>query len=329
MTCIAPGRAREVVEAFRGRRTLVVGDAMVDRFVWGEVHRISPEAPVPVVAVERETVRLGGAANVAANLTSLGARATLAAATGADEAAGILRAHLEAGGIEAILVEEASRETTLKTRVLARGQQVVRVDRETERPLGAPARVELVARVLEALSRADVVIVSDYDKGVVGGELLAAVLPRARGAGVPVVADPKLTHFFQYQPVTVVTPNQAEAGRATATEIRSDADCLTATRAILERLDTQSVLVTRGPKGMLLLERGADPEWIPAVAREVFDVTGAGDTVAGVLALSLAAGASLSEAAVFANHAGGVVVGKVGTATVTPAEVLASLGIKV
>lgn len=328
MSFAAADRARGVIESFSGRRVLVVGDAMVDRFVWGEVDRISPEAPVPVVRVERESDRPGGAANVAANLASLGAAALLAAAVGTDEAAAALRALLESEGIEPLLVPEASRATPLKTRVIARSQQVVRVDRESAQPVSERTRAELEALVLGALPRVDAVVISDYDKGVVGPELLRAVLPRARQAGLPVVVDPKPRNFLHYEPATVVAPNQREAASLAGAEIRTDGECLEAARAVLERLDVRSVLVTRGPQGMLLLERDREPRWIPTAAQEVFDVTGAGDTVAAVVALGVAAGASLREAAELANYAAGIVVGKVGTATVSPHELLARVGIK-
>lgn len=325
MSYSQPAAARALLERFRERRVLVVGDLMLDRFVWGEVSRISPEAPVPVVRVRTETEHLGGAANVAANIRALGGRATIAGLIGGDAAGERLARSLDEAGVERILVTDSERATTMKTRVLARSQQVVRVDHETDAIAGGRIASQLAAAILGALDAADAVVISDYDKGVVGRELLATILPRARQLGRPVVVDPKIAHFPFYEPVTVLTPNQAEAARATAMEIRSDEDCLTSARAILDRLDTQAVLLTRGERGMLLVERGRDPLHIPAVAREVYDVTGAGDTVVAVLALSLAAGAKLAEAAILANHAAGIVVGKVGTATVAPEELLVRL----
>jgi D-beta-D-heptose 7-phosphate kinase/D-beta-D-heptose 1-phosphate adenosyltransferase len=318
-------RLQRLTERFEGRRVLVIGDVMLDRFVWGEVDRISPEAPVPVVRVRRESVRLGGAANVAANLASLGAEVCIASVVGADAAAEQLRSGLTDRGIEARLVEDARSETTVKTRVIARAQQVVRVDREAGGAPGAAALGRLLEDTRQALGDAEALVVSDYEKGVVGKELLETVLPRAVERTLPVIVDPKLSHFFQYEPSTVLTPNQAEAARATAMTIASEEDCLAAARAILARLDTRAVLVTRGERGMLLAEREGEPTFIPAVAREVYDVTGAGDTVAATLALALAAGGDLAEAAVLANLAAGVVVGKVGTATVDLAELSAKL----
>jgi len=318
--------ARRLVAGFRGRRILVVGDVMLDRFIWGDVDRISPEAPVPVVRVRRETAHLGGAANVAENLAQLGAQVSIVGVIGSDAPAEQIRAMLRAAAIGERLVQDGERTTTVKTRVIARAQQVVRVDRESEGVIAGALQEQLTAGILEGLESAQALVLSDYDKGVVGPHLLRAVLPAARRRGVPVVVDPKISHFRHYQPITVLTPNQGEAARAAAMEIRSDEDCLAAARTIMERLDTQAVLVTRGERGMLLLERGGTPRYIPAVAREVYDVTGAGDTVVALLALTLAAGASMLEAAMLANHAGGIVVGKVGTATVTPEEILDRLG---
>ena len=343
MTAV-PAAARTALDRFSGRRVLVVGDVMLDRFIWGDVERISPEAPVPVVRVRRESTRLGGAANVAANLVALGARAVVAGAVGRDENADRLRRSIAESGIEAVLVEVGDRETTVKTRVIARAQQVVRVDRETDGLLQGKAREELVSRVIGLLQDVDAVAVSDYDKGVVTRDLLQPILSAARSRDLPVVVDPKIVHFRDYQPITVLTPNQAEAERATATKISTDAECLAAADAILEMLDSRAVLVTRGGRGMLLRERQRDPVWIPAVAREVYDVTGAGDTVVAVLALALSAGAGLADAAILANVgiwstdqirdwflnvanvAGGIAVSKVGTAAVSLPELCERAG---
>lgn len=313
------------LERFPSRRVLVVGDVMLDRFLWGEVDRISPEAPVPVVKVSRETTRLGGAANVAANLGSLGVRAVLVGVVGRDAAASELRAGVEACGIRHCFVEDPHRQTTVKARVIARAQQVVRVDREGEGEPGPAVREGLVSRAEEVLDEVHAVVISDYAKGVVGGALLERLLPSARRRGLPVVVDPKPVRFSRYDPVTVVTPNQSEAARAAGIEIHGEEDCIEAARAILGRIDTRAVLVTRGEAGMLLVERDRQPRVIPAVAREVYDVTGAGDTVAAVLGAALSAGASLLDGAMLANVAAGIVVGKVGTATVGVDELRARL----
>ena len=229
---------------------------------------------------------------------------------------------LSAEGIEASLVADPHRATTVKTRIIARAQQVVRVDRETEGSVGDSAAMELEERILNGLNRVEVLVISDYDKGVISRGLVGRVLAAAKARGLPVVVDPKPAHFPYYEYVTLITPNQSEAARAAGMEIRSDEDCLSAAQILLAKHDTRAILVTRGERGMLLLERGGSPTFISSVAREVYDVTGAGDSVVAVLTLAVGGGCSLEEAAILANHAGGVVVGKVGTATVSPAEIL-------
>jgi D-beta-D-heptose 7-phosphate kinase/D-beta-D-heptose 1-phosphate adenosyltransferase len=225
-------------------------------------------------------------------------------------------------GIGSGLVEDPARITTVKTRIIARAQQVVRVDRENEAEPSATTSDEAASTVLGALVGSRALVVSDYDKGAISSRLLAAVLPEARALGIPVVVDPKLPDFSRYQPITVITPNQSEAARAAGIDIRSDDDCVRAARRILDGIDARAALITRGERGMLLQERGSEPVLIPAVAREVYDVTGAGDTVVATLAMALAAGGSLYVAAVLANQAASIVVGKVGTATVAADEIL-------
>lgn len=325
MTSPAHEALRKVLERPAPPRVLVIGDVMLDRFMWGDVGRISPEAPVPVVRVRRETVLLGGAANVAANLRSLGASAAVTGILGRDAAGDLLKSNLEEAGIESRLIAVSGRETTVKTRVIARAQQVCRVDREDDAGLDAATGDRLLREVRTGLSDADALVVSDYGKGVVSGGLLETILPEARRRGLPVVIDPKPRNFSHYQPATIISPNEAEAARAMAMEINTDGECLEAARAVLDRLDTESVLVTRGERGMLLLEREGEPLFIPATAREVYDVTGAGDTVVAVLAMSLGSGASLPEAARLANYAAALVVAKVGTAWTTLDEIRAEL----
>jgi D-beta-D-heptose 7-phosphate kinase/D-beta-D-heptose 1-phosphate adenosyltransferase len=326
LTVPAQEALRKVLDRSEPPRVLVVGDVMLDRFVWGDVGRISPEAPVPVVRVQRETVHLGGAANVAANLRSMGASAAVTGILGRDAAGDLLNSNLEEAGIESRLIAAPGRETTVKTRIIARAQQVVRVDREDDATLDAETGDRLLREIRSGLADADALVVSDYGKGVVGGDLLGTVLPEARERRLPVVIDPKPRNFSHYQPATVISPNEAEAARAMALEIHNDQDCLGAARAVLDRLRTDSVLVTRGERGMLLLERAGEPLFIPATAREVYDVTGAGDTVVAVLAMALGSGASLEEAARLANHAAALVVAKVGTAWTTLDEIRAELG---
>jgi D-beta-D-heptose 7-phosphate kinase/D-beta-D-heptose 1-phosphate adenosyltransferase len=328
-------RAGELAQRMAGRNVVVYGDVMLDEFVWGEVTRISPEAPVPVVDIRRESAHLGGAANVLANLRALGVRSEVVGVVGDDRAAERVRAELtalcatrdgdeRAESLEENLVVDRDRPTTVKTRIIAHNQLVVRADRERRTPVSAEVEERIVSRLLRLLEGADALVVSDYDKGAVTRRVLAAVLPRARAAGVPVLIDPKIRNFEAYRPATLVTPNHHEALRLTGTEDDSDEGMATAARLIRERLNCDSVLITRGERGMMLLGQDGRPVYVPTVAREVYDVTGAGDTVIATLAAALACGATLFEAASLANHAAGVVVGKVGTATATGDELLAA-----
>jgi rfaE bifunctional protein kinase chain/domain len=318
-------RAAELVALMGGRRVVVYGDVMLDEFVWGDVTRISPEAPVPVVDIRRESVHLGGAANVLANLRALGARADVVGVVGDDRAGERVRDELRGAGStgESLIVDDG-RPTTVKTRIIAHNQLVVRADRERRTPAGGHAAERLVAALRRLLEGADALVVSDYDKGAVTPQVLAEVLPLARAAGVPALVDPKIRNFNAYRPATLVTPNHHEALRLTDAEDDTDAGMAAAARAIRARLGCESVLITRGERGMMLLEGDGEPVYVSTAAREVYDVTGAGDTVIATLAAALASGATLLEAATLANHAAGIVVGKVGTATATAAELLAS-----
>ena len=325
MSALSPARARALVSAMRGRRVLVVGDVMLDEFLWGRVSRISPEAPVPVVRVERESFHVGGAGNVAANVRGLGGAAALVGVVGDDAAGARVQAAVEAGGITPRLVTQPARPTTVKTRIVAHHQQVVRADREDGSDVAGGAVAALLAALREELPRCGALVVSDYQKGVVTPALLRALLPLARRRRVPVLVDPKVRHFALYRGVALVTPNQLEAEQATGVRIGDERSAEEAGRAVLRTLGCRAALVTRGEHGMSLVERGRPPLHVPAAAREVFDVTGAGDTVIATIALAVAAGATLAESAVLANAAAGVVVGKLGTAQVSPAELLAAL----
>lgn len=319
------GRVPELLARFPGRRILVLGDAMLDRYIWGEVARISPEAPVPVVSVRSESLRLGGAANVAHNIRALGGEPLLVSVIGEDSGGRDLGRELEARGIAtAHLVVDPGRPTVVKTRVIARNQQVVRIDREEIRDLEGAALDALAAQLAAALPRAEAIVISDYGKGVICGSLLEAWLPRFRAAGPPVCVDPKETHFHSYRRVTVLTPNLAEASFAAGRRIRDLASLDAVGRALLEELEAENLLITRGEEGMSLFARGGPRLDIASVGREVYDVTGAGDTVVGALALALAAGGSMEEATRLANHAAGHVIREVGTATVTREELLES-----
>lgn len=325
MTILSRGRAEELTHEFEGKRIVVMGDLMLDEFVWGRVRRISPEAPVPVVEVERQTLALGGAGNVVSNLVALGARPTPLGVVGDDTDAERMRSRFRDLSVSTnSLVIDGARPTTLKTRVIAHNQQVVRADRESRAPIPAGIEDEIIARFQSEIETADAVVVSDYNKGLLTARVLSSTLRKAQERGITVCLDPKLRNFAHYQPVTVITPNHKEAAEAAGTLIEDEKSLVEAGHKLLDSIDCRAVLITRGEEGMSLFTGGGVAH-IPTVAREVYDVTGAGDTVIATLALALASKASLAEAAVLANHAAGVVVGKVGTATVTRDELLATI----
>ena len=310
----------------RDRKIVVLGDVMLDEFVWGEVTRISPEAPVPVVDIRRESVHLGGAANVLANVVALGAQACVVGVVGNDVAGERLRAQLkETGSAENsdYLVTDEGRPSTIKTRIIAHNQLVVRADREQRTPVSGATEKRILDFLKQALSQADAFVVSDYDKGVVTPAILGEILPAAY-ARVPVLIDPKIRNFPHYRPASLITPNHHEALRMTNLESDSDDGLHQAARLIREKLGCDAVLITRGDRGLMLLEGDNDPVYVETAAREVYDVTGAGDTVIATLAAAMASGATMLEAATLANHAAGIVVGKVGTATTSADELLAT-----
>ena len=329
-----PARVRALLRTARQRRLLVVGDVMLDQFIWGGVRRISPEAPVPVVDFQRENFMAGGAANVARNLTALGARAELFGVVGEDSAAGHLTEILAHDGVDCSrLVPSPDRPTGLKTRVIAHQQHVVRIDREQRGALPAAVANRLSAALLDALPGADAVLVGDYGKGVVSEGLLDALRRECRRQGTWLSVDPKPVNPVGLSGLSLVTPNRKEAfelaGRDDEMHAENpleDRPLLKVAEHLLTTLQPALLLITLGGQGMLLCRRGEAPFHITTVAQEVFDVSGAGDTVIASFTLAIASGASPIEAAVFSNHAAGVVVGKVGTATVTPAELLASFG---
>jgi D-beta-D-heptose 7-phosphate kinase/D-beta-D-heptose 1-phosphate adenosyltransferase len=307
-------------------RVAVLGDLMLDRFIWGSVSRISPEAPVPIVLEERRSASLGGAGNVARNLVSLGGQAALAAVVGDDaDAEDLGRLCREASVPTAGLVAAAGRPTTVKTRIVAHHQHVVRLDREEDSEAEAVCLDALVGRALDLLEGAGALVVSDYDKGTLTPRVLSRVLPAAAARQIPVLVDPKIRHMAHYRPATVVTPNAREAAAAAGVTVRGDADLEAAGRTLLERLGCPWLLITRGERGMLLLPAAGKPVQVPARAREVFDVSGAGDTVVATLALSLAVGGTMEEGVILSNLAAGVVVGKLGTAAVTAEELLSAV----
>jgi D-beta-D-heptose 7-phosphate kinase/D-beta-D-heptose 1-phosphate adenosyltransferase len=325
-TAFALDRLQEILSRFPGRRIVVLGDLMLDHYLWGRCERISPEAPVPVVEIERETRSLGGAGNVAANLTALGARPVLVGVLGEDaRAQQMLDAFADRGVDTRALVRDPTRPTTIKTRILAQHQQVVRADWESRADLSGQA----LASVLEALSRevpqCEGLLVSDYGKGVVTRAVLEHAIGLARAAGVPISVDPKESHIDAYHGVSILTPNQQEAGYVMGRRVVDEASLMEVGWGLQKRLDAECALVTRGPEGMSLFERNGRYTHLPTVAREVFDVTGAGDTVVSVVALALAAGADYPEACCLANHAAGIVIREVGTASCSPSQLRASL----
>jgi D-beta-D-heptose 7-phosphate kinase/D-beta-D-heptose 1-phosphate adenosyltransferase len=342
----APSRLKRLVGRLRGRRIGVVGDLMLDRYVFGSATRLSPEAAVPVVDFVSETDCLGGAGNVAANLAALGARVTPFGVTGMDEAARGLRAKLaELGMSDRGVLGVPRRVTTMKTRVIARHQQVVRVDREERRPLPAALEQALIARVKAALPRLDALVVSDYDKGVVTEAFADRVLDECRRKNVPALVKPKASRLFAYRGAAAIVCNKKEAGFFIGNELTDDKSVADAGRRLLAHFGCAAIVITLGEKGMSLFEE-AKPRHLhvpatsfevsyarvglpgvdgSATGRQVFDVTGAGDTVLAVLALAVAAKAPLEDAVALANLAAGVVVGKLGTATVAPPELLRAI----
>jgi D-beta-D-heptose 7-phosphate kinase/D-beta-D-heptose 1-phosphate adenosyltransferase len=315
-----------IVDRFRDRAVLIVGDAMLDHFVFGRVDRISPEAPVPVVRFTREEFRPGGAANVACNVAALGGRPALIAVVGQDDSASQLTADLTRRGIATDgLIQDAARPTTRKLRVVTtRNQQVARVDYEDDADLAWAVETAVAQRSRKAIDTAEVVVVSDYMKGVVTRAVVSAIVEAARARSIPVLVDPKVPHIDRYAGATVVTPNHYEAEAATLLRIRRGDEAAAAARAFRDRASAEHVLITRGEHGMWLLEGDRDHE-LAAVAREVSDVTGAGDTVIATLALGIAAGATLPEAARLANHAAAIVVGRFGPAAVSPQELVEAI----
>jgi len=321
---ITASRAHELIDKFASRRITVFGDVMLDRFMIGRVARISPEAPVPVVVFDHEEVRLGGAANVANNLGALGGAVDLIGVIGEDDSAAQLKSELAAKGLHATgLVTDPQRRTTTKMRVVtSRNQQVSRIDFESDHEVGRAIEEALAQQVEMRAKASQVVLVSDYQKGVVTRRSMANLLSFAHGNGVPVIVDPKVPHIDYYAGAALVTPNHVEAESATNSRISSHEDARRAAIALRQRLGVESVLITRGEHGMWLDHAGRNG-YLPASAREVADVTGAGDTVIATLALAIAAGGTMFEAARLANEAASIVVGKFGAATVAPEELKA------
>jgi len=330
MSALGHARAHAIVQGFAGRRVVVIGDVMLDHFLFGRVQRLSPEAPVPIVEYDHDDYRPGGAANVAMNLAALGASVSLIGVVGDDEAAARLRQLLEEGAVNASdLVTDHDRRTTRKLRIVTqRQQQVARVDFEHDTDIAGPVADKVGAAIAARCADADIVLVSDYLKGVITSSTMAAVLGAATPRGIAVLVDPKIPHLDLYRGVTLVTPNQVEAETATHARIRTDDEACAAARQLRDRLRCTSVVITRGEQGMWVLDGTTTPATeanFAAAALEVSDVTGAGDTVIGTIALALASQASLVEAAQLATIAAGVAVSRFGAVAVTRDELASRL----
>jgi D-beta-D-heptose 7-phosphate kinase/D-beta-D-heptose 1-phosphate adenosyltransferase len=331
-TTLSPARARQILAAASKSRVLVLGDVMLDQFIWGGVSRISPEAPVPVVDFQRESFMPGGAANVARNLASLSVSSEIFGATGDDDAARKLQSLLSEQNIDCSgLIKSRVRHTSVKTRIVAHKQQVVRIDRETRDGLDTKLTGGLIAQLKPRLAKADAVIVGDYGKGVVSQQLLNEIKALCRARGVWLSVDPKPVHHLNLTGLSLITPNRKEAFELAnlPDETRklnplADTNLMLVAERLLNELRPAVLLITLGELGMLLCQRAQKPFHIPTVAQEVFDVSGAGDTVIATFTLAIAAGASPIEAAILSNHAAGIVVGKIGTATTSATELLKS-----
>jgi len=318
---------RSEIEQFLGKlplvQALVIGDLMLDEYLWGRTERISPEAPVQVVDVAREDMRLGGAGNVLNNLVALGCRVHVVSVLGEDADGCLLRSLLEAKGIAVDGIFTASgRVTSRKTRVLASNQQMLRIDRESRESIDSGLAEQLVAHIRNVADRFQVILVSDYLKGVLTEPLLQAVIAIGRDKGIPVVVDPKGDDYRKYRGATLLTPNRKETQKASGVAITDEASLVQAGLTLRRNLDLDALVLTRSEEGMSLFLRDGRELHMPTEAREVFDVSGAGDTVLSLIGVGLAAGLSLEQAAAVSNLAAGVVVGKVGTSTVSPEEIL-------
>lgn len=327
MDKIPKKRLEEILPGFQSSRVMVLGDLMLDHFLWGTVTRISPEAPVPVVEVNDETIRLGGAGNVAHNIRTLGAMPVLVGLVGDDQHGHTL---IQAIGDEGVdtggIVTDVDRSTTVKTRVVAHSQQVVRADREDTREVTGKAFQQILGKVEGQLNDVQAVIISDYGKGVITAKILSRILPLVKEKGKFVAVDPKESHFPLYRGVSLITPNQQEAGQAYGRSITDQTSLEKVGRGMLQRLELDALLITRGEEGMTLFEGDGSLTHFPTMAREVYDVTGAGDTVVASFVVARTAGASLKEAALISNHAAGIAVGGVGTTAVTFQELAEDLG---
>jgi rfaE bifunctional protein kinase chain/domain len=323
-------RLKEYIDRFSKTKVLVIGDIILDEYVWGDVSRVSPEAPVPVVEVKRDTKMLGGAANVIHNIATLGARPTLCGVVGQDLTGKTIIDELNKLGLttDGIVLEEG-RLTSIKTRVVAQNQQVVRFDHETRTDIKPESIERLLTFMEKNLDELDAIVVADYGKGVISASLmkgLRKLIQSAAGESIKIAVDPKTGNFEYYHGVDVITPNHHEAGIFCRFEIVDEETLMRAGKQMLKELNCRSVLITQGKEGMTLFENGGEVVHIPTVAKNVFDVTGAGDTVISTFSLALASGLDLKSAAVLSNYAAGIVVGEVGTSTVSAEELKTLIG---
>jgi rfaE bifunctional protein kinase chain/domain len=319
---LARDRVLQLIQRMKSSRVAVIGDIMLDRYLIGDTDRLSPEAPVPVVTVAERHAALGGAANVAANVAALGARCLLVGVVGDDGDGATIRQELAVARLEdRFVLNVAGRPTTSKTRIIARGQQIVRIDDEVDSLVDGQDLTRLVGAARDALADADALLLEDYNKGALSPSVIVSVMEVAKRRGIPIVVDPKYRQFFEYQGATVFKPNRRELESALGAAV--DLQNGNALPEVLARLKVDNLLVTLGSEGMVLVTKDGNLTQIPSIARQIYDVSGAGDTVTAWLGTALAAGASVREAAQLANYAAGVEVGKPGVATVSPEEVLA------
>ena len=314
---------QKIIRGFKDRHVLVIGDIILDHYIWGKVNRISPEAPVPVVEVTRESFLLGGAANVAHNIVSLGGRASVIGINGQDIAGEALMNILMQRGVNCDGIFTENRPTTVKTRVIAHNQQVVRFDREDKKYVDGKILKGILGHINSVLLQYDAVIISDYQKGMISQGLIRDIVKKAKPKEMFISVDPKVGHFDFYKGVSLITPNVMEASSGSKIEIRDDKTLLRAGKSLMKKLSCKAVLITRGEQGMSLFEKKKVTH-IPTVARKVYDVTGAGDTVISAFTLAYASGARMEEAAMIANHAAGIVVAEVGTAVATADQIIES-----
>lgn len=316
-------KLKGIVSNFRDKNILVIGDLILDEFIWGKVSRISPEAPVPVVWVKDESFMPGGASNVANNINSLGGKAHLVGVVGSDERAGILKGELEHKGVNIDgVISDPRRPTILKTRVIAHQQQVVRIDKEKTDPLRDGTVTKITNHIADVINDMDGIIIEDYGKGLITPKLLSKIIPLAKKKKKIIAVDPKEEHLSYYKGVTLLTPNNNEASRAVGFDVKDKASLKKAGTELLKKLKTKILLITLGEDGMIVFEEGKSSKKIDTIAQEVFDVSGAGDTVVSSYTLSLVSGANSIQAAHIANCAAGIVVGKVGIAVVNQDEVI-------